>query len=184
MNNITTVYLDYIKMIEVKEQASKDAPTEEVKNNVTKIYNEVTSGGVFSSLTGWIPGMFGRRGANSGATGNPNTAGPSSSAVPASQAASSSSLPQFHQSNNQIRIQGLPTDASKEKIGRFFGSIGAIKKQRIYIYKDRNSGKSIIGEATVTYEDSNAAQRAINKFNGMRLNGKLIKVSMDYVKTM
>ena len=168
-------------MIQAKEDASKDAPSMEVKNNMTKIYNEVTSSGVFSSLTGWIPGMFGRRGANSGATGNPNTAGPSSSAAPAPQAASSSSVPQF-QSNNQILIQGLPTDASKEKIGRFFGSIGAIKKQRIYIYKDRNSGKSIIGEATVTYEDSNAAQRAINEFNGMRLNGKLIKVSM--VKTM
>ena len=41
MNNLTTVYLDYIKMIEEKEQASKDAPTEEVKNNVTKIYTEV-----------------------------------------------------------------------------------------------------------------------------------------------
>ena len=38
-------------MIEKREEASKDAPTEEVKNNVNKIYNEVTSGGMFSSLT-------------------------------------------------------------------------------------------------------------------------------------
>ena len=58
MNKLTTVYLDYIKMIEVKEQASKDAPTEVVKNNVTKIYNEVTSGGMFSSLTNGIRGIF------------------------------------------------------------------------------------------------------------------------------
>ena len=58
MNKLTTVYLDYIKMIEVKEQASKDAPAEVVKNNVTKIYNEVTSGGMFSSLTNGIRGIF------------------------------------------------------------------------------------------------------------------------------
>ena len=49
-------------MIEKREEASKDAPTEEVKNNVTKIYNEVTSGGMFSSLTQGIRGIFsGRR---------------------------------------------------------------------------------------------------------------------------
>ena len=42
MNNLTTVYLDYIKMIKEKEQANKNAPTEEIKNNVNKIYNEVT----------------------------------------------------------------------------------------------------------------------------------------------
>ena len=41
MNNLTPIFLDYIKMIEGKEQANKDAPTEEVKNNVTKIYTEV-----------------------------------------------------------------------------------------------------------------------------------------------
>ena len=41
-------------MIQAKEEASKDAPTEEVKNNVNKIYNEITSGGAFS-LTSCIP---------------------------------------------------------------------------------------------------------------------------------
>ena len=40
-NNLTTVYLDYLKMIVGKEQPSKDAPAEEIKNNVDKIYNEV-----------------------------------------------------------------------------------------------------------------------------------------------
>ena len=53
-NPRTSVYLDYIKMIEAKEEANKDAPTEEVKNNVNKIYNEVNSGGAFF-LTGCIP---------------------------------------------------------------------------------------------------------------------------------
>ena len=58
MNDLTSVYLDYIKMIEKKEEANRDAPTEEVKNNVTKIYNKVTSGGMFSSLTSGLRGMF------------------------------------------------------------------------------------------------------------------------------
>ena len=53
-NHLSSIYLDYIKMIQAKEEASKDAPTEEVKNNVNKIYNEVNSGGAFS-LTGCIP---------------------------------------------------------------------------------------------------------------------------------
>ena len=65
MNDLTSVYLDYIKMIEKKEEASNEAPTEEVKNNVTKIYNKVTSGGMFSSLTNGIRGMFSTRAATS-----------------------------------------------------------------------------------------------------------------------
>lgn len=48
-------------MIEKREETSKDAPTEEVKNNVMKIYSEVTSSGVFSSLTQGIRGMFSSR---------------------------------------------------------------------------------------------------------------------------
>ena len=52
------------------------------------------------------------------------------------------------QSNNQIFVQGLPTDATEEDIARFFGSIGLIKndkktgKQRTFIFKDNNSGMS------------------------------------------
>ena len=96
----TSIYLDYIKTIEAKEETSKDAPTEEVKNNVIKIYNEVTNDGVPSWHIGWNPGMFGKSGATSGAAGNPNNAGPSSAvsaaAAPAPQEASRSgnSLPQ------------------------------------------------------------------------------------------
>ena len=65
-------------MIEKREEASKDAPTEEVKNNVNKIYNEVTSGGMFSSLTQGIRGIFsGRRAeasSNVAGQGSVNTA--------------------------------------------------------------------------------------------------------------
>ena len=60
-NNLTSVYLDYINMLEKRETASKDAPTKEVKDNVTKIYNEVNRSGMFSSLTESIRGMFNNR---------------------------------------------------------------------------------------------------------------------------
>ena len=79
-------------MIQAREEASKDAPTEEVKNNVTKIYNEFTSGGVFSSLTGLISGGPWWRSATS-AAGNTNTAGPSSAVSAAPPAFFSSGNP-------------------------------------------------------------------------------------------
>ena len=82
-NHLTSVYLDYIKMIETKEEANKEAPTEDVKNNVTKIYNEVTSGSMFSSLTNGIRGIFGRK--RDAATSN---AGPSQSFATAPNTAS------------------------------------------------------------------------------------------------
>ena len=91
------------------------------------------------------------------------------------------------QSDNQIFVQGLPTDATTEDIAQFFGSIGVIKNdrktgnQRIFIYKDNNTGLPK-GEATVTYDDPNAAQSAIQWFNGKDFNGKMIKVSMAMIK--
>ena len=78
-------------------------------------------------------------------------------------------------------------DATEEDIAQFFGSIGVIKndrktgKQRIFIYKDNNTGLPK-GEATVTYDDPNAAQSAIQWFNGKDFNGKMIKVSMAMIK--
>lgn len=57
-NNLTSVYLDYINLLEEREAASKDAPTNEVKDNMTKIYNEINRSGMFSSLTEGIRGMF------------------------------------------------------------------------------------------------------------------------------
>ena len=91
------------------------------------------------------------------------------------------------QSDNQIFVQGLPSDATKEDIAQFFGSIGVIKNdwktgnQRIFIYKDNNTGLPK-GEATVTYDDPNAAQSAIQWLDGKHFNGKKIKVSMSMIK--
>ena len=54
-----------------------------------------------------------------------------------------------------------------------FGSIGIIKSDKrtnqpkIWIYKDKNTGEGK-GEATVTYDDEEAASAAINWFNGIK----------------
>lgn len=50
-------------------------------------------------------------------------------------------------------------------------------KPKIWIYKNKETGESK-GEATVTYEDSNAASSAINWFDGQNFNGYQIKVSL------
>lgn len=51
------------------------------------------------------------------------------------------------------------------------------QKPKIWIYKDKESGESK-GEATVTYDDTNAAQSAIDWFDGREFNGNQIKVSL------
>lgn len=50
-------------------------------------------------------------------------------------------------------------------------------KPKIWVYKDKESGKSK-GEATITYDDMNAAQSAIPWFDGKVFNGAVIKVSL------
>lgn len=48
-------------------------------------------------------------------------------------------------------------------------------KPKIWMYKDKVSGKPK-GEATVTYDDPNAAQSAIQWFDGKDFRGSVIKV--------
>merc|ERR1719356_652006 len=52
---------------------------------------------------------------------------------------------------------------------------------KIWIYKDRNTGEQK-GEATVTYDDPQAAQSAISWFDGKDFNGSTIKVQMAMVR--
>ena len=91
------------------------------------------------------------------------------------------------QSDNKIFVRGLPSDATEEDIAQFFGSFGVIKndkktgKQRIFIYKDTNTGMPA-GEATVTYNDPDAAQAAVESQSAMDFKGKPIKVSMAMIK--
>ena len=92
------------------------------------------------------------------------------------------------QSDNQIFVQGMPTDVSDDDVAQFFGSIGTIKtdrktgKLRIFLYTDRNTGAPK-GEGTVTYEDPSAAQSAVQWFNGKEFSsGGPIKVGMAMIK--
>lgn len=50
-------------------------------------------------------------------------------------------------------------------------------KKKIWLYKDKQSGASK-GEATVTYDDPNAARSAISWFDGKEFRGNSIKVQM------
>merc|ERR1719167_1862067 len=76
---------------------------------------------------------------------------------------------------------------NEEDISEFFGRIGVIKLDKktgtakIWIYKDRNTGEQK-GEATVTYDDPNAATSAIEWFDGKDFNGSTIKVQMAMIR--
>lgn len=50
------------------------------------------------------------------------------------------------------------------------------------MYKDKNTGKSK-GEATVTYDDQNAARSAISWFDGKEFKGCTIKVQIAQHKS-
>lgn len=82
-----------------------------------------------------------------------------------------------------IFVQGMNPETSETEIADYFGAIGIIKKDKrtmkpkIWIYKDKESGRPK-GEATVTYEDANAAQSAIGWFDNKDFNGSMIKVSL------
>nr|CAD7203510.1 unnamed protein product [Timema douglasi] len=70
-----------------------------------------------------------------------------------------------------VFVSGMSPHMTEEDIAQHFGSIGVIKtdrrtmKPKIWMYKDKLSGKPK-GEATVTYDDSNAAKSAIDWFDG------------------
>ncbi|XP_049778585.1 RNA-binding protein cabeza isoform X3 [Schistocerca cancellata] len=82
-----------------------------------------------------------------------------------------------------IFVSGMSPALTEIDIEEHFGSIGVIKidrktgKPKIWMYKDKLTGKSK-GEATVTYDDSNAARSAISWFDGKDMKGTTIKVQM------
>jgi len=82
---------------------------------------------------------------------------------------------------SSVFVQGLPTDSTEEDIAQLFGSIGVIKtdkktgKQRIFI--DKSTG-GFSGEARVTYVSREDAHFAVKHFNGKRMNGEYLRVSM------
>nr|CAD7408534.1 unnamed protein product [Timema cristinae] len=75
-----------------------------------------------------------------------------------------------------VFVSGMSPHMTEEDIAQHFGSIGVIKP-KIWMYKDKLSGKPK-GEATVTYDDSNAAKSAIDWFDGKDFKGSVIKVQI------
>lgn len=105
-----------------------------------------------------------------------------------------------------IFVAGMNADASEEDIANHFGAIGLIKvkfkmhhlvnlyvnliilfrfiqkdkktmKPKIWLYRNKETGESK-GEATVTYDDANAAKSAIDWFDGRDFNGATVRVSL------
>ncbi|KAL6259458.1 hypothetical protein P5V15_009378 [Pogonomyrmex californicus] len=87
-----------------------------------------------------------------------------------------------------IFVSGMDPSISEEEICQHFGAIGVIKhdkrtgKPKVWMYKDKNTGKSK-GEATVTYDDQNAARSAISWFDGKDFKGCTIKVQIAQHKS-
>lgn len=88
--------------------------------------------------------------------------------------------------DDTIFIQNLPERIREDEVGDYFAKIGVIKLDkrtggnRVWVYKDKQSGRGK-GEATVTYEDANAAQSAISWFNNKEFtegSGKKMEVSI------
>ncbi|WP_411016111.1 hypothetical protein, partial [Salmonella sp. s51884] len=81
-----------------------------------------------------------------------------------------------------IFVSGLPKSAGEEQLVEFFGAIGIIKidKRRnapkVWIYKQPNGDSK--GEATITYDDTQAAKSAIDWFNGKDFQKNIIKVQL------
>ncbi|PSN34442.1 hypothetical protein C0J52_21641 [Blattella germanica] len=100
-----------------------------------------------------------------------------------------------------VFVSGMSPAMTEEDIQQHFGAIGVIKKSpfevdllfelrneilqtdrrsgkpKIWMYKDKITGKPK-GEATVTYDDANAARSAIDWFDGKDFKGAIIKVQM------
>ncbi|XP_075157424.1 FUS RNA binding protein cabeza isoform X2 [Haematobia irritans] len=82
-----------------------------------------------------------------------------------------------------IFVSGMDPEATELDIESHFGAIGIIKKDKrtskpkIWLYRNKETGVSK-GEATVTYDDTNAAQSAIAWFDGRVFKGCIIKVSL------
>ncbi|KAF6775622.1 hypothetical protein AHF37_05298 [Paragonimus kellicotti] len=79
----------------------------------------------------------------------------------------------YHDRN--LIINYIPRNLSDVDLSNLFGSVGTIKTCRII--RDRSSGSSF-GFGFCEYEDAESAHRAIERFNGYRIEEKILKVSM------
>ncbi|CAF4533821.1 unnamed protein product, partial [Didymodactylos carnosus] len=82
-----------------------------------------------------------------------------------------------------IFIQNLPRNVSREDLQKTFSQIGVIKTDKktggpkIWIYKDKVTGDGK-GEATITYDDEEAALAAINWYNDKEVLANIVKITL------
>ncbi len=82
-----------------------------------------------------------------------------------------------------IFIQNLPRNVTREDLQTVFSQIGVIKIDtktrlpKILIYKDKTTGEGK-GEATITYEDEEAAQAVINWYDRKEFLSNIIEISL------
>ncbi|CAF1505192.1 unnamed protein product [Rotaria magnacalcarata] len=82
-----------------------------------------------------------------------------------------------------IFIQNLPKNVTVSQLKDVFSQIGIIKNDKktngpkIWIYKDKATGDGK-GEATITYEDEEAAQAAINWYHGKEVLSNIVQISL------
>ena len=82
---------------------------------------------------------------------------------------------------SQIYVQGLPPNVTEAQLAEHFGAIGVIKKDKktamdkIHIYREGGRCK---GDATVTYEDPDAAEGAVDFFDKQDFLGQPLTVTV------
>jgi ELAV like protein 2/3/4 len=77
-------------------------------------------------------------------------------------------------SKTNLIVNYLPQTMSQEEVKSLFGSIGEVESCKLI--RDKVTGQSL-GYGFVNYNRAEDADKAINTFNGLRLQNKTIKVS-------
>lgn len=78
-------------------------------------------------------------------------------------------------SNTNLIVNYLPQTMTQEEIRALFSSIGEVESCKLI--RDKPTGQSL-GYGFVNYKNPADAEKAINTLNGLRLQNKLIKVSL------